>query len=264
MHPKEAYAKMSAAMNATGRHMHLNMCEWGKENPWEWGDHIAQSWRMSGDHTGVWSSTKQQIRESAAIPANYTGRPFGWNDMDMLETGNYKQAAHANHRESNMTSIEYHTEFSMWAISASPLVVTTPIMNCTAAQSKADGGAPVTCRGWISELQRSILLNSEVLAINQDVTPQGRPVKEQDLRVWARHLSDGSVAVALYNEQDVAQRITVAFTDLGWDASTRASIRDLWAKADEGTFVGKYPIDGGASVAPHATRLLRLTRSTRA
>ena len=262
MHPKEAYAKMSAAMNATGRHMHLNMCEWGKENPWEWGDHIAQSWRMSGDHTGVWSSTKQQIRESAAIPANYTGRPFGWNDMDMLETGNYKQAAHANHRESNMTSIEYHTEFSMWAISASPLVVTTPIMNCTAAQSKADGGAPVTCRGWISELQRSILLNSEVLAINQDVTPQGRPVKEQDLRVWARHLSDGSVAVALYNEQDVAQRITVAFTDLGWDASTRASIRDLWAKADEGTFVGKYPIDGGASVAPHATRLLRLTRST--
>jgi hypothetical protein len=28
---------------------------------------------------------------------------------------------------------EYMTEFSMWAISASPLTVTTPIMNCTSA-----------------------------------------------------------------------------------------------------------------------------------
>ena len=96
----------------------------------------------------------------------------------------------------------------------------------------------VACLPWISELQRAILLNEEVLAVNQDVTPQGRPVKDQDLRVWARHLSDGSGAVALYNEQDVEQRITVAFTDLGWDASTHALVRNLWAKADEGTTHG--------------------------
>lgn len=49
----------------------------------------------------------------------------------MLETGNYAQAAHANGKEGTMTAIEYKTEFSMWAIAASPLVVTTPIMNCT-------------------------------------------------------------------------------------------------------------------------------------
>jgi hypothetical protein len=51
--------------------------------------------------------------------------------MQMLETGNYAQAAHANGKEGTMTAIEYKTEFSMWAIAASPLVVTTPIMNCT-------------------------------------------------------------------------------------------------------------------------------------
>jgi hypothetical protein len=33
---------MGKAMNNTGRHMHFNMCEWGKENPWEWGDDCAQ------------------------------------------------------------------------------------------------------------------------------------------------------------------------------------------------------------------------------
>ena len=63
MVPQEAYGNMSAALNATGRHMHLNMCEWGRENPWEWGGAIAQSWRMSGDHTGRWSSTKDLISD---------------------------------------------------------------------------------------------------------------------------------------------------------------------------------------------------------
>ena len=81
---------------------------------------IAQSWRSTGDHTGTWQSTKEIIRESAAIPAKYSGKPYGWNDMDMLETGNYAQAAHANGKESNMTAEEYRTEFSMWAISCEP------------------------------------------------------------------------------------------------------------------------------------------------
>lgn len=67
--PKKTYPIMSKAMNSTGRPIHFNMCEWGKENPWEWGDEVAQSWRMAGDHTPVWTSTKKQIQLSAAIPA---------------------------------------------------------------------------------------------------------------------------------------------------------------------------------------------------
>ena len=78
---KTTYGLMSKALNESGRHIHFNMCEWGKENPWEWGDSVAQSWRMAGDHTGVWSSTKQQIANTMAIPANGTGQAYGWNDM---------------------------------------------------------------------------------------------------------------------------------------------------------------------------------------
>ena len=152
------------------------MCEWGVEDPWTWGDAVAQSWRMAGDHTGNWDSTKSVIRSSAAIPAANTGVPYGWNDMDMLETGCGLQCAHANGRQPNMvgspssrtpaplssprnnnpltlspyanrrrpplvpplhpltqTDTEWRTEFSMWAISASPLQFTAPLMNCTAA-----------------------------------------------------------------------------------------------------------------------------------
>ena len=274
MHPKAAYGNMSAALNSTGRAIHLNMCEWGIEDPWKWGGKIAQSWRMSHDHTGVWSSTKQQIRSSSAIPAPFTGSPFAWNDMDMLETGNYEQAAHANGRESNMSAIEYRAEFSMWAISASPLVVTTPIMNCSEAAVDSEAvewiaspagpspkGGVVSCMPWISDLQREILLNKEVIAINQDVTPQGRPLKDGDLSVWGRVLSaKGTAAIALYNEDDTPRSIGVDFAMLDglWGATVgKVSVRDLWAKRSLGDYSKRLP---PMEVAPHEAIMLKLTK----
>ena len=62
--PEDYYKLMSKALNSTGRPMAFAMCEWGKDDPWKWGNEIAQSWRMSGDHTGVWDSTKQIVRAS--------------------------------------------------------------------------------------------------------------------------------------------------------------------------------------------------------
>lgn len=132
--PEEYYQLMSTALNESGRSIAFAMCEWGKDAPWIWGNDMAQSGRMGGDHTGIWSSTKSLIAQSAVIPMINTGQAWYWNDMDMLETGNGERAAHANNKLSNMTAGEYKTEFSMWAISASPLVVTTPIMNCSAGQ----------------------------------------------------------------------------------------------------------------------------------
>ena len=327
--PQPLYANMSAALNATGRAMAFSMCEWGVAQPWVWGDAIAQAWRMAGDHTGNWDSTKTVIRQSAAIPAENSGRPYGWNDMDMTETGCVGQCAHANGRAQNMTPDEFKTEFSMWAISASPLHFTAPLLQCTAAPpppapaggcavrlvnqlSRAqctlgatfgcsdanatmwtaggcrgnfvcDGVAvacdvngtgthscscsaapppdPV-CKPFITDLQKEILLNQEALAVNQDVTPQGRPVRDGDLTVWARHLSDGSAAVALYNEDDAPASLRVDFADLGWPAGTRAAVRDVWAHADLGVVTDGFPAGGArTAVAPHATMLLRVTRA---
>jgi hypothetical protein len=288
--------------------------------------------------------------------------------MDMLQTGNGKQAGYdKTFPPPNMTIDEFITEFSMWAIAASPMLVTTPIMNCSASASasgpdtikealevEAAGGAgcsvsltkqlsktvkcvvdetfgcnpdgktmwtgPVPnsadtshgCRGVftcdgvkdvqcnvqtpaggnathtcscskapgpkppnpptpvnpskgkcvpaLNEVQKLILLNTEVIAINQDSTPQGFPLpglSHGDLSVWARNLSDGSVAVALYNEGDAAQEIGVpSFTALGWPATQRASVRDLWAHTDNGTAVGKL---SNVTVRAHATVVVRLT-----
>ncbi len=79
--PKTEYTNFSHYLNASGRAIAFNMCEWGLNEPWTWGPAVAQSWRMSGDHTATWDSTKSIIQASAAIPAANTGTPYAWNDM---------------------------------------------------------------------------------------------------------------------------------------------------------------------------------------
>merc|ERR1719265_193609 len=124
--PETKYPEMSQALNATGRHIHFNMCEWGKNDPWKWAPDVAQSWRIGRDHVPTWESTQQTIEHSAEIPPSDTGRPYSWNDMDFLHTGNGPQASKVTIDDEvvspHMTDDEFRTEFSMWAISASPMM----------------------------------------------------------------------------------------------------------------------------------------------
>jgi alpha-galactosidase len=103
-----------------------------------------------------------------------------------------------------------------------------------------------------------------MIDVNQQSTPQGRPVKDGDMTVWARQMEDGSVAVALYNEDDTAIQASVDFSALGngWTSSTAATVRDLWEFKDLGTFTGTYPAAGAnVTVAPHAAIVLRMTKA---
>ena len=232
MEPEATYTEFSRLLNATGRHIHFNMCEWGKKAPWTWGPKVAQSWRATPDHTPIWEDTKQIIEERTRIPVSQAGGPYAWNDMDMLETGNYKQAAHANGRTGNMTSTEYKTEFSMWAILASSMIVTTPILNCSQTDQIAGNFTPGRCVPSLTALQSEILLNRDVIAVNQDDTPAGRLLRDGDWKIYGRNLTDGSVAVAFYNPSDVEARISLdtCLPDFGFRSCLPAAIHDAAAE----------------------------------
>lgn len=73
------------------------------------------------------------------------------------------------------------------------------------------------------------------------------------LEVWAQPLSDGSQAVALVNRGSATEKITVKFSDLG--ISSAATIRDLWAHRDLGTYSNSFV----AAVDSHDTVLIRVT-----
>jgi alpha-galactosidase len=79
-----------------------------------------------------------------------------------------------------------------------------------------------------------------------------------DLTVWARHLTGGDVAVALYNEGDAAASVGFGFAAIGWGAGDSATVRDLWAHSDLGVSVGAF---ANTTVEAHGTVVLRLKKS---
>ena len=46
-----AYTTMRDALFAAGRPIVFSLCEWGNNNPWEWGTAVGNLWRTTGDIT---------------------------------------------------------------------------------------------------------------------------------------------------------------------------------------------------------------------
>jgi len=228
---KSSYANIRQALDASGRPIVLSICEWGGRQPWLWGKQSGGNlWRTTGDIQDRWAGKKEwspgnccsngmlDIVDENADLYSFAG-PGHWNDPDMLEVGN-----------GGMTTIEYRTHFSLWAIMAAPLIAGNDVRNMT------------------PEI-RDILTNKEVIAIDQDpLGRQGRRVwKDGDLEVWGRQLQNGDRAMILLNRGSAEQEITVNWEQVGYPSHLGAAVRDLWAHKDLGKFTGKF----SASVASH-------------
>lgn len=48
------YGIMRDALNQTGRKIAFNMCEWGREEVWTWGNKTGNTWRVGPDHLPLW------------------------------------------------------------------------------------------------------------------------------------------------------------------------------------------------------------------
>jgi alpha-galactosidase len=104
---------------------------------------------------------------------------------------------------------------------------------------------------------RDILTNREVIAIDQDpLGMQGRRVRDYGAHeVWVKPLADGSRAVILFNRGSEESPIAAAWEDIGLFPGGKAVVRDLWKKADIGSFTGRFE----AKVEPHGVVMLKIT-----
>jgi alpha-galactosidase len=229
---ESSYALMRNALAATGRPIVFSICEWGSTKPWLWAGSVGNMWRSTPDIQDCWSCKKpwggngvMEIIDQLAPIYSYAG-PGHWNDPDMLEVGN-----------GGMTTEEYRSHFSLWAMLSAPLLAGNDLEKMSADT-------------------REILLNKEVIAVDQDTLGlQARRVKKTgDLEVWSKQLSDGGRAVLLLNRGAKAETITADWTDLGYPNSLSASVHDLWAKKDLGKKAGSF----GAEVASHGVVMVRL------
>jgi alpha-galactosidase len=228
---QEAYAVMADALRASGRAIVFSMCEWGTAKPWLWAKNTGNSWRTTGDiaddfdkpHKGrEWEHPVTTIVDLNEPLWPYAG-PGHWNDADMLEVGN-----------GGMSAAEYRSHFSLWAMMASPLMAGNDVAR-------------------MDETTRSILLNKEVIAVDQDpLGVQGRRVwKDGDNEVWVKPLANGARAVLMFNRGAVPMFIRATGEQLGWPAGVHARVHDLWAHKDLPRWSGAIQ----ATVEPHGVAM---------
>ncbi|MBI2325591.1 MAG: glycoside hydrolase family 27 protein [Chloroflexi bacterium] len=224
---RSVYWKWSNAFRAAGRPMILSLCEWGRTRPWQWGGRVGHLWRTCWDIQDTWDSLTTVLDRQRGL-APYAG-PDHWNDPDMLEVGN-----------GGMTTTEYRAHFSLWCLLAAPLMAGNDIRT-------------------MPDDIRAILTAPEVIAVDQDpLGLQGDLVRaEGGTEVWARELADGSRAVVLFDRDAQPREVAVRWTELGWSATDRVQVRDLWERADRGSCAEGF----AARVPAHGVAMLRLSRS---
>jgi alpha-galactosidase len=216
------YQKMGEALEAAGRPIVYSLSV-GELKAAQWGPPAgANLWRTTGDINDSWEGMVGNIEKQ--VPTAASAGAGHWNDPDMLEIGN-----------GHMTDDEYRTHMSLWALSAAPLLAGNDIRSMTA-------------------VTKSILLNKEVIAVDQDVLgKQASPVKNGEMETWVKPLAGGSVAVGVVNLGAAAARATLKAGDLHLRTVKKA--RDLWAHKDV-----KFSGDAYSAVVPsHGVLMLKVS-----
>ena len=220
-----AYQLMGEALEKTGRPIVYALCQYGRAKVETWGPQVgANLWRTTFDIRDQYASMAN-IGFAQSDLASFAG-PGHWNDPDMLEIGN-----------GGMSTDEYKTHFSLWAMIAAPLIAGNDIRKMSPD---------------IAEL----LTNKEVIAIDQDpLGAGGKSVyRSGDIEIWQKPLASGDQAVAIFNHSNEEMRTILPWKALGIDKNE--SVRDLWTHAD----LGKVQEISSEAVAAHGVVLFRLKK----
>jgi alpha-galactosidase len=218
---------LSAARQTTGHSIVFSICQKGDNgiNTEDWSPSVGNLWRTTGDVHPDWAHVDANIDKN--IPLAAFAGPGAWNDPDMLEIGN-----------SGLSTTEARTQFSMWAEMAAPLLIGTKLATA-------------------SSTTLSILGNADVIAVDQDrLGRQGVQISDRSgLRVLAKPLANGDVAVALLNENGSTKTISTKASAIGIATASGYQLTDLWSKkvtTTSGTISASVPSHGTVLFRVHA------------
>jgi hypothetical protein len=174
----------------------------------------AQMWRITDDHWDVWMATnkgkdsefpfglKEEFDRIAAW--NEHLKPGSWPDADMLPEGYLgPHPGLGEARQSHYTHDEQRTEFTLWAISRSPLIF----------------GGNLT---KLDDFTRSLMTNKEVIDLNQvnwNSHPVDRlPMGFTQIRVWEGNceaFANPPEFIALFNLDDKPATLQFKWAEVG-------------------------------------------------
>ena len=215
----------------------------------------AQMWRITNDHWDAWSFPRKSgddefpfgLRDEFDRLAKwfpYAG-PGNWPDADMLPWGSLTpHPGWGEPRQSRLTQDEQRTEFTLWAIARSPLIL----------------GANLT---RLDEFTKSLITNQTMLFMNQNVT-YSRPVDAASLpagfenaRVWratidipgARNYAE---FFAFFNLDDKPVTLRATWKQLGLDGR-KHMVEDAWSES-----TGKESREVNVTLPAHGSAIYRV------
>lgn len=245
------YKTMGDALKASGRDILLYMCEWGVREPWKWGNTTGSSvWRATYDTRDGWNGKNGGIGIVQSIEGMKNLWPYSgvnrFNDADMMCVG-----IHGTGKSSNdlvdgtpgMTQDEYRTQFALWCMWSSPLLLSFDLTKPITADDKR------------------IMTNADLIAINQDALgQQAEYVGTVDNVVYfMKDLANGDVALSATNMSPQTKEALFDFAKLSaLDHTVDYYTYDCQLqKAGEKTVRSVMR----AQVRKHATVVYRLSRN---
>lgn len=199
------YRRMGMALANSGRDIVFSACQWGTDSVHEWirstGAHL---FRSTEDIKDSWNSIKD-IALSQLDKQGFSGS-YCHNDMDMLVVGMYGKGGNEYISAGGCTDEEYQTHFSLWAMMNSPLMIGCDVRKLTDETKKT-------------------LMNQDLIAINQDIECRTSfqlncISNSPDAFTLVKFLSNGDIAVAMFNMGDVPAMVTLDFWDMGLTVSS--------------------------------------------
>jgi alpha-galactosidase len=238
------YMRMGNALKAAGRPIVFSVCEWGPRSPWLWGKMVGgHMWRTSYDVADIWDKPRNASSpigiltslDAAADLGRFAG-PGGWNDPDMLVVG---LANSGFIKGGGCNDIEYRTQMSMWCMLAAPLMIGCDVRKMTDAT-------------------RTILLNRDVIAIDQDTlgSPGFRVMRQDGVEAWKKPLSGNRVAIAVLNRNSTGRSVTLSWTELELNPQAKYTVQDVWKHA---ALAGPPTGPVTAELKPHEAQVFVLT-----
>ncbi|MER6371453.1 RICIN domain-containing protein [Streptomyces mirabilis] len=248
------FTVMRDALRATGRpivySINPNSFHAITGSTYNWGE-VADLWRTTEDLLDIWQNGNTNsypmgvgnVLDIDAPLAAQSG-PGHWNDPDMLVVG-----------RPGLSLNESRSHFALWSLLSAPLIAGNDIRTMSSDVS-------------------AILRNPRLLAVNQDsLGAGGRRVRDDgDTEVFAKPLSDGSVAVGLFNRGSGTATVTATAAQVGLTGG-QFTLTDLWtggASSTSGQISASVPAHGvavfkmtGGSPLASTTARLRGTGSGR-
>jgi hypothetical protein len=195
----------------------------------------AQMWRISDDHWDGWTFPHKPndgefpfgVRDAFDRLAKWFPNvaPGNWPDEDMLPEGWLgPHPGWGEPRQSRLTQDEQRTEFTLWAIARSPLILGTNLTK-------------------LDDFTKSLITNSTILFMNQNVTysrpldAANLPVGFENARVWRATIDAPGARnyaefLAFFNLDEKPVMLHASWKQLGLEGR-KHMVQDAW-KEDTG------------------------------